>query len=230
MRRAALLLAIVSFLFTATVSEAADPVAKCQASKLKAWGKRRLCEEKAVAKELLGGTVDASACKTKFDAALVKAGTACRYLDNADGSVTDLDTGLMWQKSDDAGGLADKDNFYTWGSGGLPNGSAFTEFVAGLNNCLSVNGSEVTAGYAGHCDWRLPRIDELSAIADCSFGDPCIDQSAFGPTNATTTYWSATTVFNSPFIAWAVNFLDGSVVGRDKSENPSRARAVRRGL
>ena len=37
-----------------------------------------------------------------------------RYEDTGLGSVIDHQTGLEWQKTDDAGGLTDKDNTYTW--------------------------------------------------------------------------------------------------------------------
>jgi hypothetical protein len=41
-----------------------------------------------------------------------------RYEDTGLGSVIDHQTGLEWQKTDDAGGLTDKDNSYTWTADG----------------------------------------------------------------------------------------------------------------
>jgi len=87
----------------------------------------------------------------------------------------------------------------------------------------------VTGGYAGHCDWRLPQIDELHAIADCSLGNPCIDQSAFGPTNASSIYWSDTSNADFPDGAWFVVFRDGNVSGNFKYSR-CQVRAVRDGL
>ena len=40
-----------------------------------------------------------------------------RYEDTGLGSVIDHQTGLEWQKTDDAGGLTDKDNLYEWSLG-----------------------------------------------------------------------------------------------------------------
>src|SRR5215470_15031906 len=85
-------------------AHATDPVVKCQEAKLKAEGKLQACLKKNSAK-VLGGGIDAAAtCQSKFSAARAKAGTACRYLDNGDGKVSDLDTGLQWEQKDNSDG------------------------------------------------------------------------------------------------------------------------------
>src|SRR5271169_5211202 len=82
------------------VSASATPTQKCEEAKLKAQGKLELCLKKNGAK-VLGGKPDASAaCQAKFSAGLSKAEhiaiaagtTACRYVDNGDGTVSDLNT------------------------------------------------------------------------------------------------------------------------------------------
>jgi hypothetical protein len=65
-------------------------------------------------------------------------GNAPRYLDNGDGTVTDLNTGLMWQKAHD----------YT-----RRNMAETVEHV-----------EEMTL--AGHTDWRVPTIKELYSLAN----------------------------------------------------------------
>lgn len=83
-------------------------------------------------------------------------------------------------------------NLYTWSSTGtLPDGTAFTHFLDGLNggetgvgNCVSSNGNAITEGFAGYCDWRLPSIEGLQTILLAPFPcgtSPCIDP-IFGPT------------------------------------------------
>jgi len=44
-----------------------------------------------------------------------QAGATLSYTDNGDGTITDNNTRLMWEKKDDSGGIHDQDNGYTWG-------------------------------------------------------------------------------------------------------------------
>ncbi|MEO2136967.1 MAG: DUF1566 domain-containing protein [bacterium] len=129
--------------------------------------------------------------------------SATRYEDTGLGTVIDHQAGLEWQKTDDAGGLTDKDNSYSWsdagGVPGGPHGTAFFVFLSGLNAPDGPGANPPqdwttdTGCYAGRCDWRVPVLEELVTIIDCSFGDPCVDQSVFGPTNPSSKYWSSTT-------------------------------------
>lgn len=172
------------------------------------------------------GTVDVS---YSAGGAVLRCVTATRFIDNGDGTITDTQTGLQWEKKTDDGSVHDKDNIYRWSNTGTaPDGTAFTDFLATLNsNCLgtSGDGSTVTAGFAGHCDWRLPTIAELRSIllapSPCGTS-PCINP-IFGPT-AASLYWSSTTHASLPSFAWDVFFSDGLVVINGKfSINPVRA-------
>lgn len=171
---------------------------------------------------------------------------ATRYVDNGDGTVTDHQTGLQWEQKTTAAGsganLADPhdvDNSYTWGnlagcpSTGCPNGTVFTDFLRQLNGCTSSDGMVMSvAGFAGHCDWRLPTIQELQTIVDvtaagCGTGSSgCIDP-IFGPAVAGG-YWSATTTTDSPGLTWNSGFGNGSLLNGFK-DDPNGARAVRTG-
>jgi len=55
-------------------------------------------------------------------------GAPLAYVDNGDGTITDVNTGLMWEKLDDnnVGGIHDKDNYYNWAN-------AFAVKIATLN-------------------------------------------------------------------------------------------------
>lgn len=140
--------------------------------------------------------------------------SATRFVDNGDGTVTDTQTHLTWEKKTDDSSVHDKDNLYDWSTNLMdPDGAAFVDFLGELNRCESTNGTTITGGFAGHCDWRLPTSAELLAIVDmsapgCGSGGPCID-AAFGPT-LPHFHWSSTTSAGSPSGAWYVQFLGGS--------------------
>jgi hypothetical protein len=151
--------------------------------------------------------------------ALKLAGT--RFVDNGDGTVTDTQTGLMWEKKDDLGGLHDKDDTYTWAN-------AMSEFISEVNG-YSADGTAQT-GLGGHSDWRLPTNAELQSILLAPYPcgtSPCID-STFGPTGAGF-YWSSTTDSGNPALAWDVFFGGGDVSGGTKTVF-NYVRAVRGGL
>jgi len=168
--------------------------------------------------------------------------TTLRFVDNGDGTVTDNQTGLQWEKKQNLDNIPnltdphDADNKYSWNTTvgeTAPNGTAFTSFLASLNDCRSSDGAMLTGGFAGHCDWRLPSIVELAGITDLSapgcgtFMGPCIDQTVFGPTVANN-YWSATTYATFPFGAWNVFFSNGLLCTDDKNVD-DYVRAVRSG-
>src|SRR5256886_17017803 len=44
----------------------------------------------------------------------LRKGAPLAYVDNGDGTVTDVNTGLVWEKLSDDGTVHDKDNMYTW--------------------------------------------------------------------------------------------------------------------
>jgi hypothetical protein len=160
-----------------------------------------------------------------------KALTGVRFVDNGDGTVSDTHTGLMWEKKTDDSSIHDKDNLYSWTSimftGTAPDGTAFTTFLATLNNCTSSDGVAFSGGFAGHCDWRLPTNAELQTIllAPCG-GYPCINQTIFGPTQPGL-YWSSIT-YQVSLVAWYVDFFDGSLAAASKGFD-SYVRAVRGG-
>jgi hypothetical protein len=175
-----------------------------------------------------------------------------RFMDKGDGTVTDHQTGLIWEKKVAGSScLHCVNDLYTWTSSGTaPDGTAFTAFLDALNggptgvgNCLSDDAVTVTGGFNGHCDWRLPSIVELETIVDLSVPgcDPgvfpsgiatCIDP-IFGPTQ-TGNYWSSTAVPGFP-VAWLASFRRGPGIhdvpggGQGAKASPNLVRAVRGG-
>lgn len=153
-----------------------------------------------------------------------------RFVDNGDGTVCDHQTGLMWEQKDGGDGTVDPnnprdvDNNYSWSiSGGPPDGTAYTDFLARLNGPIANTNPSEQLG--GHRDWRLPTSAELQTILDCS-SLPCTDPT-FGPT-AAAFYWSSTSSASAPLGAWGAGFFSGSV-GLGSKSNGFRVRAVRGG-
>src|SRR5207247_10311341 len=119
-------------------------------------------------------------------------GAPLAYVDHGDGTVADLNTGLVWEKLSDDGTVHDKDNLYTWAN-------AFTGHVATLN----------AMSFAGHNDWRLPNIRELQSIANYQSFNPAVS-SAFNNNcapgchattcscTASSDYWSSTSSVPDP--------------------------------
>lgn len=151
-------------------------------------------------------------------------GVANGFVDNGDGTITDLQTGLMWEKLDDnnTGGIHDWDDTYTWGF-------AFVTKIDTLNS----------TSFAGHDDWRLPNRKELDSLANFGMVDPAIFEEFHGacaPGCVATAcactksdlYWTSTSQLVGPFNAWYVNFFDGSSSGYTKTD-VAYVRAVRGG-
>ena len=149
------------------------------------------------------------------------------YVDNGDGTVTDTQTGLMWEKLSRDGSIHDKELLYTWAD-------AFAVKVAGLN----------ALGFAGYTDWRLPNVNELYSLAKSDQYSPAVSSPAFhwncivGCTVLTCSctytqlgyFWTSTSEQLYPTAAaFIVGFNDGRISRWDKVYTPAHVRAVRGG-
>jgi hypothetical protein len=145
-----------------------------------------------------GCTYDTSTC------------SADRFVDNNNGTVSDFQTGLVWEKKvagssggNDSQGVGDclhcVGDVYNWTTG-------MSEWISAVNGRTDDPSSQT--GFANHTDWRLPTVVELQTIIDgnaegCGEGSPCIDP-IFGPTGAS--YRSTSTFASNPADAWVVFF------------------------
>lgn len=120
---------------------------------------------------------------------------------NGDGTVTDTETGLMWQQDE----------------------TGWMDWESALSYCENLE-------LAGYDDWRLPNINELQSLVDYSTKNPAIDTYAF-PNATSSIYWSSTTYsihIGHTGDASIVDFGSGLVYGLYKSFN-QYVRAVRIG-
>lgn len=148
-------------------------------------------------------------------------GLALAYTDNGDGTITDENTGLMWEKLSDDASVHDKDTAMNW------NG-AFAK-VASLN----------AGSFAGHNDWRVPNVKELQSILNYATVNPpvspafstgCVASCTVLTCSCTRSdyYWSSSSTVIGPSNAWVVSFFDGGVATYLKTNTPY-VRAVRAG-
>lgn len=141
----------------------------------------------------------------------IQAGATLSYTDNGDGTITDNNTRLMWEKKTDA----NVNDNYTWYTA--------LDYVASLN----------AMKFAGHNDWRMPNQRELLSIVDYSRTDSPIDP-VFGPTRGISNYcsfWSSTSSASIPLqAAWSVDFArDGGDIVLFGKGSALHVRAVRGG-
>jgi len=123
------------------------------------------------------------------------------FTDNGNGTVSDSNTGLIWQKEDD-------NTTRTWES-------AIT-YCEGLS-------------LGTYSDWRLPNIKELRSIVDTTTYIPAINSTYFPNTNSSD-YWPSTTNARYSTNVWVVHFVGGGVGDTTTSKsNNYYVRCVRGG-
>lgn len=159
------------------------------------------------------------------DDGTLQAGAPLSFTDNGDGTITDDNTGLTWEKKSDDGGRHDKDNFYWWSGNGVQ--ETIWDWLDDVN----------AEAFAGYGDWRVPNARELLSIVDFQhpwavspvFHDGCVPGATVltGSCTFPSAYWTSTTRTSTGFTAWYVDHY-GSVSPSFKSST-FRARAVRGG-
>jgi len=130
---------------------------------------------------------------TAGDDGALRIGAVLRYVDNGQ-TITDLNTGLMWEKKTQLDGtpsalnLNDADNLYAW-AGTCQTAAALcgVDSDCGTNgpcNAADGQGGKLTIfkwvaalnaeTFGGHSDWRVPNLRELESIADLVRSNPAV--------------------------------------------------------
>lgn len=110
------------------------------------------------------------------------------FTDNKDGTITDNNTLLIWQKIQPVDSM-------TW------------EEALAYSNGFSL---------AGKSDWRLPNVKELQSLNDLNLINPSFDKNYF-PNITSGNYWSSTTLIMTALKAWDINIYSGLVTYHDKT-------------
>ena len=130
-----------------------------------------------------------------------------RFTDNADGTVTDIVTGLVWLK--DANCFGER----TW-SQALSDCSGLSDGLCGLSDNSSPG------------DWNLPNRSELNSLVHSGFYDPTLsDTAGSGPWSdgdpftsvQSDFYWTSTTTPSYDGAAYAVSMALGTIAGVSKT-------------
>jgi len=135
----------------------------------------------------------------------LKTAVDARFVVNADYTVSDLETGLVWKRCSE--GQSTVDPTMPCGSGSI---QSYT-WQGALNQANTVNNG---TGYAQVKSWRLPNIKELESIVEWGCQNPAFNSTVFPLTSGATgsaseRYWSSTTLESDPTRAWYIGADDG---------------------
>ncbi len=134
------------------------------------------------------------------------------YQNNNDGTVTDLQFGLMWLQcslgQSGRGCARGTAIIFTW------------DFALQQSKNLNSLG-----GFAGYSDWRLPNRKELESLVEEACYSPAINLILF-PNTQTSFYWSSSPNAEDSLKAWGINFNIGHS-GSDHRYNANYVRLVR---
>lgn len=150
----------------------------------------------ALSLTIISGTALAQTCVSSIP----DSAPDSRYQMNADGTVVDTQTGLMWMRC----AMGQK-----WDSQQVACTGNATTYVwqdaLGAAQTLDQSG-----GFAGYTDWRVPNYRALTSITRYRCHNPAVNLKAF-PNTPGMEFWTSTPVSANYGSGWAVSFTTGQV-------------------
>jgi hypothetical protein len=133
--------------------------------------------------------VSAQDCLTEITATT----PTIQFIDNADGTITDEATGLMWMQCSVG---------QTWSNGSCVGDADQLNWQQALQQA---HGFE----FASMDGWRLPNVKELASLTERQCVRPSINATLF-PNTPSDDYWTSTPALSDPRRAWVVAFFNSS--------------------
>jgi len=151
----------------------------------------------------ISSPVSAQTCKS---ASITPSNPTGQYLDNEDGTITDIVNELMWSRCSlgqdfkDGNCINIPDNYDSWQA--------------------ALQAAEANKDDGTYSDWRLPNMKELGSLVERSCVAPAIDLSLF-PSTPSTPYWSNTFDYKGINSAKGliIDFHDGTEVIKEVSSH-----------
>lgn len=176
------------------------------------WSSTTLADTSAWNVSFQEGYVVFSHVSIEMQARAVSAGFVVPFdlSDNNDGTVSDPNTELMWQKCNYG---------QEWNGSECEGEPVILNWEQALSYAEGLN-------WAGYSDWRLPNINELQTLVNNSTFGPAVHPPFNSENTESDRYWSSTTCSHDMSSARHVNFYQGK--GQSSNKTISiYARAVR---
>lgn len=159
----------------------------------------------------------AMAEQTCLPASIPATTPTAQFIDHANGTLTDTNTGLMWKKCSEGQAWEPANNTCIGGAAGY-------KWQKALQQAQAVNNNR---GYAGKQDWRVPNIKELTSISEKQCIRPSINLTVF-PNTSSAWFWSSSSNIINSDHAYYTNLIIG-VANWDLKTNGHQLRLVRGG-